>query len=522
MPSVRSVSGFALSALTTAQNVLGMQSSVARQAGLDIRASATCNSPQLSCHNSSAVQDLCCFNSPGGALLQTQFWDTNPVTGPADSWTIHGLWPDNCDGTYDSNCDDNRAYTNITQILQAAGDDDLVSYMQTYWVSDSGSAESFWEHEWSKHGTCISTLDPDCYTDYQPTEEVPDFFTRTVDLFKSLPSYEWLSAAGIVPSTSATYTTAQIQAALSKNRDGHQVYLGCRSGALNEIWYFFNVQGSLQTGEFEASDLVGSKSTCPSTGIKYLPKGSGGGSSPTATATSTGPSPTSSGGVFSGKGTLNVVTSGSKKGCIISGGKWYMSGTCASFTATSSGDGFTLSSSKGRCGIVSGALTCSSAVSSATVFSADGTTLAYDGASTFYADSVPSGTTQGTVFAEDGHSGGQSTKNPLQPSNPARDMGKAEKKLRAAEAKRKKCKELALLFKSREMVDDFLSNTDTLQLSADMADAIEVLLSHEDQMAVDRAIVQLEKTKGDKEMVALARKNADVLTLEEIMGGKVA
>jgi hypothetical protein len=55
-----------------------------------------------------------------------------------------------------------------------------------------------------------------------------------------------------------------------------------------------------------------------------------------------------------------------------------------------------------------------------------------------------------------------------------------------------------------------------------MADAIEVLLSHEDQMAVDRAIVQLEKTKGDKEMVALARKNADVLTLEEIMGGKVA
>ncbi|KAK5718788.1 hypothetical protein LTR17_015622 [Elasticomyces elasticus] len=101
-------------------------------------------------------------------------------------------------------------------------------------------------------------------------------------------------------------------------------------------------------------------------------------------------------------------------------------------------------------------------------------------------------------------------------------MGKAEKKLRAAEAKRKKCKELALLFKSREMVDDFLSNTDTLELSADMADAIEVLLSHEDQMAVDRAIVQLEKTKGDKAMVALARKNAEEFTLEEIMDGKVA
>ncbi|KAK5686062.1 hypothetical protein LTS10_002176 [Elasticomyces elasticus] len=101
-------------------------------------------------------------------------------------------------------------------------------------------------------------------------------------------------------------------------------------------------------------------------------------------------------------------------------------------------------------------------------------------------------------------------------------MGKAEKALRAAEAKRKKGKELALLFKSREIIDDFLSNTDTLELPADMADAVEILSSHEDLMAVDRAIAQLEKNKGDMRMVALARKNAEVLTLEEIMDGKVA
>lgn len=45
----------------------------------------------LSCHNSTAVADLCCFNAPGGQLLQTQFWDTDPAEGPADSWTVHGL-----------------------------------------------------------------------------------------------------------------------------------------------------------------------------------------------------------------------------------------------------------------------------------------------------------------------------------------------------------------------------------------------------------------------------------------------
>jgi ribonuclease T2 len=52
----------------------------------------TCPMPQLSCHNETVVENLCCFNAPGGQLLQTQFWDTNPPTGPNDSWTLHGLW----------------------------------------------------------------------------------------------------------------------------------------------------------------------------------------------------------------------------------------------------------------------------------------------------------------------------------------------------------------------------------------------------------------------------------------------
>jgi hypothetical protein len=52
-----------------------------------------------------------------------------------------------------ANCDASRAYTNITQILQSYGKTDLLNYMQQYWVSNSGSAETFWEHEFGKHGT---------------------------------------------------------------------------------------------------------------------------------------------------------------------------------------------------------------------------------------------------------------------------------------------------------------------------------------------------------------------------------
>lgn len=48
----------------------------------------------------------------------------------------------------------------------------------------------------------------------------------------------------------------------------------------------------------------------------------------------------------------------------------------------------------------SGKLTCSSSVSRATEFSANGDLLVYDGRSTFGADGVPTGSEQGTVYMD--------------------------------------------------------------------------------------------------------------------------
>jgi ribonuclease T2 len=107
-----------------------------------------CTNPQLSCNASPTPNNTCCYESPGGLLQQVQFWDTDPATGPTDSWTIHGLWPNNCDGTYQEKCDPSRAYTNITEILEAAGATATLDFMQTYWLSDDESNEAFWDHEW--------------------------------------------------------------------------------------------------------------------------------------------------------------------------------------------------------------------------------------------------------------------------------------------------------------------------------------------------------------------------------------
>lgn len=395
IPSVRTLSKLAV---TGAQVLLG--------GGQQVLGGTpqACSNPQLSCHNTTIVENLCCFNAPGGQMLQTQFWDTQPSTGPENSWTIHGLWPDRCDGSYDANCDSSRRYSNISSILQSFGKSELLEYMHTYWKDYKGDDNTFWEHEWNKHGTCISTLEPECYSNHKATEEVVDYFQKAVDLFKELPSYEWLAAAGIVPSTSQTYTTQAIQAAIASKRPGVTVTLGCKSGRLNEIWYHYDVRGSLQTGEFVPSNPDGMKSSCPASGIRYLPKK--GGSRPSPTNPTDPPGPTAAPGEpFSGRGFMNVEVGGKKKGCIITSGAWYTSGTCATITATTASDlsGFTLSSSKGKCGVVKGAFTCGGSVTVQTTFTALKGKLAAGGNAKWSADKAASGTTQEKVFAGDSH-----------------------------------------------------------------------------------------------------------------------
>lgn len=81
-------------------------------------------------------------------------------------------------------------------------------------------------HE-NQHGTCVSTLDPPCYSDYVAKQEVVPYFEKTVSLFKDLPTYSWLVAAGIKPSTTATYSLAQLQAVAKENFGETKLAFSC-------------------------------------------------------------------------------------------------------------------------------------------------------------------------------------------------------------------------------------------------------------------------------------------------------
>ena len=72
MPSLRTLSKLALGG---AQVLLGGGQRVVGEY------TQSCPLPELSCHNTTVVENLCCFNAPGGQILQVSLvrraWETN-------------------------------------------------------------------------------------------------------------------------------------------------------------------------------------------------------------------------------------------------------------------------------------------------------------------------------------------------------------------------------------------------------------------------------------------------------------
>ncbi|CUM62764.1 uncharacterized protein PRCAT00000321001 [Priceomyces carsonii] len=306
----------------------------------------------ITCSNSTPIENKCCFESPGGIFLQTQFWDYYPPIGDNDTFTLHGLWPDNCDGSYEQFCDDTMNIDKAGDIvLNQFGDKVLYEKMKKHWKNFNGDDDSLWVHEFNKHGTCVKTLYPTCYRSFIANKNVVDYFNISMKLYESLPTFKLLEADGIVPSTTETYTKRQIADALSKGFGGHNVYFKCNKyRALQEIWYYHYLHGSIKQQQFlPISSLL--TSNCPEEGIKFLPKS---GWKPPPTTPNPPPS-------SPGKGYIKISN---HNGCLISNGEWYQYGTCATFQIFKlQFGGYNLKSSKGFCGISpEGQLQCNRAI----------------------------------------------------------------------------------------------------------------------------------------------------------------
>ncbi|KAJ7087541.1 ribonuclease T2 [Mycena belliarum] len=387
----------ALAALlgSSAASVLSSFASLDERALMPTIASGCSTTGTASCTNTSSVSNLCCFEAPGGLLLQTQFWDTSPSTGPTNSWTIHGLWPDKCDLTFSQNCDPSRAYTGIASLLTAQGASSTLSFMNTFWKDINGKDETFWEHEWSTHGTCMSTLKPACLPSGSPKgAEAVAFFQTVVKLFQTLPTFTWLSNQGITPSSSGTHTLASLTAAI-RAESGFTPSFDCDGSTLNAVAYYFHLKGSIIDGTFVQISAPESGS-CPSTGIKYPPK-----TGSSTTTTSAGGGSTGTPGSLPAKATIHASSTGG----LLSLGTWSTQ-TLATYTLTGTATSFTMTSSKGNCGVSGGAFACGSGVALSTfsaVSSGGALLLASGGSTAWSSDGVPSGSTVFQVFTGSSH-----------------------------------------------------------------------------------------------------------------------
>ncbi|KAK0466446.1 ribonuclease T2-like protein [Desarmillaria tabescens] len=193
--------------------------------------SCVLQTPTYSCENTTAIANACCSPTPGGLVLkQGQLL-------PKGSWTIHGLWPDNCDGT----CDLSRQYDPHPSPATLPD-----GTLNAYWINQGAPNADLWAHEFSKHATCTSTFDVSCYgASYRHYEEVVNFFDAVIRAFHQYPTFDILASAGIVPSNKTAYTLDQIQTS-HRDTDGCDSLLG--------VWYYSHVYGTEQYGTYKTLD----------------------------------------------------------------------------------------------------------------------------------------------------------------------------------------------------------------------------------------------------------------------------
>lgn len=273
----------------------------------------TCESPQ-------AVANTSCCYEDYGVIMQTQFWDFNPKyldtikgksnataqpgclrdqdysyedydqgylhsygkdsTNTSEIFTIHGLWNDLCNGSYNSYCKPELAIpdsTNLTGLIsETFGRPDMAKAMAKYWINSGGSnvvgdSISLWQHEYNKHGTCFNTLQPKCFVGpYNQFQAAIAYYQKVLEVWNTLPTFKFLKAAGITPSLEKPYALSDIEQALKVAHQNKKVYVGCLNGTINEIWYYYQIRGSALEGDYVPRDSL-TKSSCPSY-VWYLPK----------------------------------------------------------------------------------------------------------------------------------------------------------------------------------------------------------------------------------------------------------
>lgn len=101
-----------------------------------------------------------------------------------------------------------------------------------------------------------STLKPSCAPDASPEDGTVAWFKQVVSLYHTLPTYEWLEKHGIVPDEERHYDLTSLKNALYEGFGAApQIVCGENSDEIAEMWYYFNIRGSIRDGTAEFFEI---------------------------------------------------------------------------------------------------------------------------------------------------------------------------------------------------------------------------------------------------------------------------
>jgi len=163
-----------------------------------------------------------------------EYWKTH--------FTIHGLWPQYSTGGYPASC---TTEPFDPAVIDVVGYDRMITYWPNVEVAEGDpDYDQFWEHEWTKHGTC-SGLSQEAY------------FNQTIALYEKLGS----------PSDVGNAVGGTISAEAVRNDFGgpSRCTLQCESGKyLEGVFTCWNESNGIPTTQRDCPADVLAEDSCTS------------------------------------------------------------------------------------------------------------------------------------------------------------------------------------------------------------------------------------------------------------------
>jgi ribonuclease T2 len=187
--------------------------------------------------------------TPGFCIGQTYPGCNAPQSYWKKNFTIHGLWPQYTTSGYPSTCTTEAFNSSITDSI---GMDIMVEkWPDVQYDIDSSSYDSFWEHEWTKHGTCSGLSQH-------------DYFTTALELTNLLITPELLHN-----SIGLNVSAAALRSSIA---DPTTVSLQCKNQQLMGVYTCWKQQNGIPTKLFTCPDDVLHEDSCKDTDLVYIPE----------------------------------------------------------------------------------------------------------------------------------------------------------------------------------------------------------------------------------------------------------